>query len=169
MFGSSHRRESVKQITLLISILRKLSVSSNIFKLYQSYYLLSSDPKAPKAPRPPKQPDIRDYQFYPHELIPLLEQEVYAYRKQVNYKVPIDPEAENPKKKQKAEQEKIDSAEALTEDQISKKLFCDDGANFNFFFFRTERRLFAAWVWNMVQERLQCVHQRKRKIWQRRY
>jgi len=58
---------------------------------------------------------------------------VYAYRKQVNYKVPIDPEAENPKKKQKAEQEKIDSAEALTEDQISKKLFCDDGAIFNIF------------------------------------
>lgn len=80
-----------------------------------------NDPKAPKAPRPPKQPDIRDYQFYPHELIPLLEQEVYAYRKQVNYKVPIDPEAENPKKKQKAEQEKIDSAEALTEDQIKQR------------------------------------------------
>ena len=80
------------------------------------------DPSAPKAPRPPRQPDIRDFQFFPHELIELLEREVLAYRKQVGYKVPLDADAENPKKLQKEEQDKINNAEPLTEEELGKFL-----------------------------------------------
>jgi SWI/SNF-related matrix-associated actin-dependent regulator of chromatin subfamily A member 5 len=46
-----------------------------------------SEPKAPKAPRPPKQPQVQDYQFYPPRLFELLDKEIYAFRKSINYKV----------------------------------------------------------------------------------
>ena len=40
-----------------------------------------------QAPRPPKQPVVQDFQFFPPRLIELLEQEIYAYRKSIGYKV----------------------------------------------------------------------------------
>ena len=43
------------------------------------------------------------------------------YRKSINYKVPINLEAENPEAWQKEEQEKIDTAEPLTEEQTAEK------------------------------------------------
>lgn len=46
-----------------------------------------AEPKAPKAPRPPKQPIVQDFQFFPPRLFELLDQEIYFYRKTVNYKV----------------------------------------------------------------------------------
>ena len=45
-----------------------------------------SEPKAPKAPRPPKQPNVQDFQFFPPRLFELLDQEIYVYRKSINYK-----------------------------------------------------------------------------------
>merc|ERR1719192_2576315 len=67
---------------------------------------VTSEPKAQKAPRPPRQPDVRDYQFFPPDLFELLDREVQIFRKQVNYKVPIDNTLENPKKAQKEAQQK---------------------------------------------------------------
>lgn len=87
-----------------------------------------NDPKAPKAPRPPRQPDIRDFQFFPHKLIELLEQEVLAYRKQVGYKVPYDDSVEHPRRTQKDEQEKIDNAQPLTEQELAlRELMLNEG------------------------------------------
>lgn len=46
------------------------------------------EPKAHKAPRP-KQPQVYDFQFYPKRLYELLEREIYAFRKQIGYKVSV--------------------------------------------------------------------------------
>ncbi|KAL5459816.1 hypothetical protein EMCRGX_G033193 [Ephydatia muelleri] len=83
--------------------------------------LRMSEPRAPKAPRPPKQPTVQDFQFYPPRLFELLDQEIYAFRKQILYKVPLNLDAEDPEEYQKEEQEKIDNAEPLTEEQQQEK------------------------------------------------
>lgn len=84
--------------------------------------LRTSEPKAPKAPRPPKQPIVQDFQFFPPRLFELLDQEIYYFRKSLNYKVPknteLGPEAA---KAQREEQRKIDEADALTEDEVLEK------------------------------------------------
>ncbi|XP_055902987.1 chromatin-remodeling complex ATPase chain Iswi isoform X2 [Eupeodes corollae] len=81
-----------------------------------------SEPKAPKAPRPPKQPIVQDFQFFPPRLFELLDQEIYFYRKSLNYKVPKNPElGSEASKAQREEQRKIDEAEALTEEEILEK------------------------------------------------
>lgn len=82
-----------------------------------------SEPKAPKAPRPPKQPNVQDFQFFPPRLFELLDQEIYVYRKSINYKVPRDPDlpAVEAAKKQKEEQRKIDEAEVLNDEEAEEK------------------------------------------------
>ncbi|XP_055855745.1 chromatin-remodeling complex ATPase chain Iswi [Episyrphus balteatus] len=81
-----------------------------------------SEPKAPKAPRPPKQPIVQDFQFFPPRLFELLDQEIYFYRKTLNYKVPKNPElGSEASKAQREEQRKIDEAEQLTEEEILEK------------------------------------------------
>ncbi|XP_067142954.1 SWI/SNF-related matrix-associated actin-dependent regulator of chromatin subfamily A member 5 [Centruroides vittatus] len=81
-----------------------------------------SEPKAPKAPRPPKQPNIQDFQFFPPRLFELLDKEIYYYRKTIGYKVPknidLGPDAG---RIQKEEQQKIDEAEPLVEDEVAEK------------------------------------------------
>eukprot|EP00088_Acartia_fossae_P044890 TRINITY_DN4792_c0_g1_i1.p1 TRINITY_DN4792_c0_g1~~TRINITY_DN4792_c0_g1_i1.p1 ORF type:complete len:715 (-),score=273.25 TRINITY_DN4792_c0_g1_i1:933-2795(-) len=79
-------------------------------------------PKAHKAPRPPKQPIVQDFQFYPPRLFELLDQEIYHYRKSVNYKVPLNSDlGAEAKKVQKEEQRKIDEAEDLSEEEQAEK------------------------------------------------
>lgn len=81
-----------------------------------------SEPKAPKAPRPPKQPIVQDFQFFPPRLFELLDQEIYFYRKSLNYKVPKNPElGSEATKAQREEQRKIDEAEQLNEEEIQEK------------------------------------------------
>uniref|UniRef100_U5EY61 Putative chromatin remodeling complex swi/snf component swi2 n=1 Tax=Corethrella appendiculata TaxID=1370023 RepID=U5EY61_9DIPT len=81
-----------------------------------------AEPKAPKAPRPPKQPIVQDFQFFPPRLFELLDQEIYHYRKTVNYKVPKNPElGPEATKVQREEQRKIDEADQLTEEEVSEK------------------------------------------------
>lgn len=48
--------------------------------------LRTGEVKAPKAPRPPKQPYVQDFQFFPPRLFELLDKEIYAFRKSINYK-----------------------------------------------------------------------------------
>ena len=77
-----------------------------------------------QAPRPPKQPNVQDFQFFPPRLFELLDQEIYHYRKTVNYKVPLSTDNMAPadaKKLQKEEQKKIDDAEELTEEEQAEK------------------------------------------------
>ncbi|XP_015769544.1 PREDICTED: probable global transcription activator SNF2L1 [Acropora digitifera] len=64
-----------------------------------------SEPKAPKAPRPPKQPNVQDYQFFPPRLFELLDKEIYAYRKNIGYKVPRDPDDPRGAERQKSSKE----------------------------------------------------------------
>lgn len=81
-----------------------------------------SEPKAPKAPRPPKQPIVQDFQFFPPRLFELLDQEIYYYRKTLNYKVPKNPElGSEATKAQREEQRKIDEAEPLNDEEIQEK------------------------------------------------
>uniref|UniRef100_A0A2M3Z6B9 Putative chromatin remodeling complex swi/snf component swi2 n=1 Tax=Anopheles braziliensis TaxID=58242 RepID=A0A2M3Z6B9_9DIPT len=81
-----------------------------------------AEPKAPKAPRPPKQPIVQDFQFFPPRLFELLDQEIYHYRKTVNYKVPKNPDlGAEANKVQREEQRKIDESESLTEEELAEK------------------------------------------------
>jgi SWI/SNF-related matrix-associated actin-dependent regulator of chromatin subfamily A member 5 len=81
-----------------------------------------AEQKTHKAPRPPKQPIVQDFQFYPSRLFELLDQEIYHYRKSVNYKVPLNSDlGADAKKVQKEEQKKIDEAEELTEEEQQEK------------------------------------------------
>ncbi|XP_013789929.2 SWI/SNF-related matrix-associated actin-dependent regulator of chromatin subfamily A member 5-like [Limulus polyphemus] len=81
-----------------------------------------SEPKAPKAPRPPKQPNIQDFQFFPPRLFELLDKEIYYFRKTIGYKVPQNPElGADADRVQQEEQQKIDEAEPLTEEEIAEK------------------------------------------------
>lgn len=79
---------------------------------YFADIMRANEPKQAKAPRPPKQPKVEDFQFYPSRLFELLEQEVYAHRRAVNYRVPRDFGAEEDVQE---EQAKIDGAEPLTD------------------------------------------------------
>jgi SWI/SNF-related matrix-associated actin-dependent regulator of chromatin subfamily A member 5 len=85
--------------------------------------LRSSEPKAPKAPRPPKQPYVQDFQFFPPRLFELLDKEIYAFRKSINYKAVRDTDLppEQAKQQQAEEQKKIDEAEMLTDEEIAEK------------------------------------------------
>ncbi|XP_077293323.1 nucleosome-remodeling ATPase imitation SWI isoform X2 [Arctopsyche grandis] len=81
-----------------------------------------SEPKAPKAPRPPKQPIVQDFQFFPPRLFELLDQEIYFFRKTLNYKVPRNPElGPDAAKIQREEQRKIDESDQLTEKEVHEK------------------------------------------------
>lgn len=82
-----------------------------------------NEPKAPKAPRPPKQPSVQDFQFFPPRLFELLDKEIYAYRKSINYKAIKDTDLgpEEAKRQQHEEQKKIDEAEPLTDEEIIEK------------------------------------------------
>ena len=75
-----------------------------------------------KAPRPPKQPIVQDFQFLPGRLFELLEQEIYHYRKSVGYRVPMNPDLGSEAKNiQREEQNKVDDAEELTEEEQEEK------------------------------------------------
>jgi hypothetical protein len=92
--------------------------------------LRMSEPKAPKAPRPPKQPYVQDFQFFPPRLFELLDKEIYAFRKSINYKAVRDPDLppDEAKKLQAEEQKKIDESEALIEEeQIEKENLLTQG------------------------------------------
>lgn len=79
----------------------------------------------PKAPRPPKQINIQDHQFYPPELKELHDKETLYYRKEVGYKAPLpegdDLDLEEREQQQKEEQEAIDNAVPLTEEEQAEK------------------------------------------------
>jgi len=55
--------------------------------LFPFHIILSSPSTSSQAPRPPKQPVVQDFQFYPPRLFELLDQEIYAYRRSIGYKV----------------------------------------------------------------------------------
>ena len=55
------------------------------------------------------------------ELRRTLRNPFFSHRKSINYKVPLNLEVENPEEWQKEEQERIDTAEPLSEEQLQEK------------------------------------------------
>ncbi|KJE94231.1 helicase, variant [Capsaspora owczarzaki ATCC 30864] len=81
-----------------------------------------------KPPRPAKTPNISDFQFFPSRLFELLQQEIYAYRKQLGWK----PTAPTPEEiaassgvdlvaEHEQECEKIDQSEPLSEEETVER------------------------------------------------
>ncbi|OCF45020.1 transcription activator snf2l1 [Kwoniella heveanensis CBS 569] len=88
----------------------------------------TSAPKAdkPKVVRPPKQVHINDFQFYPPRLVELQNREFDAHRRSQNFVVPArEPEegetAEQVEAERAEEQERINTAEPLTEEEVAEK------------------------------------------------
>lgn len=86
------------------------------------------NPKAdakPKAPRAPKQVPVHDYQFYPPRLQDLQDRETAFYRKEIGYKVPLaegdDDNLSEREAERALEQQEIDNATALTEEERAEK------------------------------------------------
>ncbi|KAI5811750.1 chromatin remodelling complex ATPase chain ISW1 [Peziza echinospora] len=80
----------------------------------------------PKAPKAPKQVNVADFQFYPPKLVELQEKETAYFRKQQGYKVPVaeageDDDASERENERALEQEIIDNATALTEEEEKEK------------------------------------------------
>lgn len=84
----------------------------------------TADPK-PKAPRAPKQIAIHDWQFFPPGLQELQEKETAYFHKEIGYKamLPDGPEEELSEREAERdlEQQEIDNAVPLTEDDQAKK------------------------------------------------
>ncbi|GAB7350055.1 hypothetical protein MBLNU459_g0725t1 [Dothideomycetes sp. NU459] len=82
------------------------------------------DPK-PKVPRAPKQQAMHDYQFFNPRLHDLQEKETAWFRKENNIKAPLAEGEEDDKEQreqdQSLEQQMIDNAEPLTEDEQAEK------------------------------------------------
>lgn len=86
----------------------------------------ASQARQMKAPRPPQKHKVEDYQFYPSRLAELLDQEVLAFRRKINYRVPKDNAKEGGWTKEdeegrKEEQARIDNTEPLTEEEEAEK------------------------------------------------
>ena len=59
--------------------------------------------------------------YHPPTLILSLSLSLSLYRKSINYHVPLNLDVENPEEWQKEEQERIDTAEPLSEEQLQEK------------------------------------------------
>jgi SWI/SNF-related matrix-associated actin-dependent regulator of chromatin subfamily A member 5 len=79
----------------------------------------------PKVPRAPRQVACHDYQFFPSRLRELQEQETAFFRKENSYKAPLpegeEEDLEERKAEQARQQEEIDNAVALTEEEQQEK------------------------------------------------
>ncbi len=95
---------------------------------YFKEQMQTNNKSIPKAPRPPKQPHLQDFQFYPLRLFEILDKEVYYYRKNVGYRVPLNPMWPNAETRQAEEQSRIDNSEPLTQDEEEEKsYYMDEG------------------------------------------
>ncbi|WVQ83568.1 hypothetical protein IAT38_005709 [Cryptococcus sp. DSM 104549] len=95
---------------------------------YYRENLKTGGPKVdkPKVIRAPKQVIINDFQFYPPRLAELQNRETDVHRKGLNYQVPVrEPEEgetqEAVEAEAKEEQERIDGAVPLTEEEVAEK------------------------------------------------
>ena len=91
----------------------------------------------PKAPRAPKQVTVHDYQFFPGALRDLQDRETAYHRKEIGYKVPLPPGADEDLEDREAEQQldqaEIDQATPLTEEEqeIKQNLSQEGFADWN--------------------------------------
>ena len=80
----------------------------------------------PKGPRPPRQHPVHDWQFYPPRLQELQERELAYFHKQIEYKAPLPDGPEEELSEREAErdleQQEIDNAVPLTEEEQTEKV-----------------------------------------------
>ncbi|CDR98790.1 probable ISW2-ATPase component of a two subunit chromatin remodeling complex [Sporisorium scitamineum] len=105
---------------------RERKANYSIDNYYRDAMRVGPKPAQPKAPRAPKQININDFQFYPARLAELQERETAAYQRSIGYRVPAKEvsegqTAEQVEEERKREQEFIDTAEALTEEEVEEK------------------------------------------------
>ncbi|KAH7339161.1 SNF2 family N-terminal domain-containing protein [Rhizoctonia solani] len=87
----------------------------------------SKPDKGPRVPRAPKQFAVQDHQFFDPRFVELQEREAAAWKKSQGYKVPLrEPvdETETPEmleEERRQEQEIIDNAQPLTEEEMAEK------------------------------------------------
>ncbi|KZS93481.1 hypothetical protein SISNIDRAFT_441332 [Sistotremastrum niveocremeum HHB9708] len=82
--------------------------------------------KGPKLPRAPKTINIQAHQFFPERFAELQDREQAAYRRSLEYQVPLrqpgeGETAEQVEAERKAQQDIIDNAEPLTEEEMQEK------------------------------------------------
>lgn len=124
--GQDHKQKKREQTALnwIAPPKRERKVHYGVNKYFSDIMKQEQSTKM-KAPRPPKQPKVEDFQFYPPRLFELLDQEVYAYRNQISYKVPKDHSKEEwtaaDEAERKAEQAKIEVAVPLSEEDVQEK------------------------------------------------
>jgi len=106
---------------------RKDPASYSMDKYYRNALMTggrTADPK-PKVPRAPKQQAMHDYQFFNPRLADLQDKETAWFRKENSIKAPLaegdDEDKEQREQDQALEQQAIDDAEALTEEEQSEK------------------------------------------------
>lgn len=105
---------------------RERKANYSIDNYYRDAMRVGPKPTQPKAPRAPKQININDFQFYPARLTELQEHETAAYQRSIGYRVPAKEAsegqtAEEAEQERKQEQDFIDTAVALTEDEVEEK------------------------------------------------
>jgi SWI/SNF-related matrix-associated actin-dependent regulator of chromatin subfamily A member 5 len=78
--------------------------------------------RSTKAPMPRNALQVHDYQFFPEALKGLLEREILAHQQSVGYQVPEAPDEDGARRAERLqEQRAIDSAVALSEDELARK------------------------------------------------
>ncbi|KAI1336895.1 chromatin-remodeling complex ATPase-like protein [Xylariaceae sp. FL0016] len=99
--------------------------SYSVDKFYRQAIYGTKEEKKPKAPRAPKQVPVHDWQFFPPRLRELQDRETAYYRKEIGYKVPLadgdDDDLAEREAERAADQEEIDNATPLTEDEQEEK------------------------------------------------
>ena len=99
----------------------------SIDKYYRMALSQATKPKEdkPKVPRAPKQVNIHDWQFFPEQLSLLQDKETAHHHKDIGYKVPLKEDGDKSLSDREADrdldQEDIDNAVPLTEDEVAKK------------------------------------------------
>ncbi len=75
-----------------------------------------------QAPRPPKFQRPEEFQFFPRALLDLLDRELNAFRREQGYKVPKPDGAADDDEAWIAEQQRIDTAEALGPEDLVRHI-----------------------------------------------
>ncbi|WVQ73853.1 hypothetical protein IAR50_003434 [Cryptococcus sp. DSM 104548] len=126
--GEDYSNKQQKRPLLWIEPSKRERKTNYSVDQYYRDSLKTGGPKAdkPKVARAPKQVIVNDFQFYPPRLIELQDKETDHHKKTINYQVPLrEPEEGETKAdveaEQKEEQERIENAEPLNEDEIAEK------------------------------------------------
>ncbi|EPQ30497.1 uncharacterized protein PFL1_02023 [Pseudozyma flocculosa PF-1] len=105
---------------------RERKQNYSVDSYYRDAMRVTAKPAQPRAPRAPRQINVNDFQFYPQRLIELQDRETAAYRRSIDYKVPLrepkdDETADDVERERADEQAVIDAAEPLTEAEQEEK------------------------------------------------